>query len=150
MQLHLGYMLALTPGAASADISQSIGRGMVSQDPKEYPTMMPKCMVWDTKLARLISGWEGLRFIGFDKRMLDFEKLESLNFTDSNMEDLAGNAFAGHIVTAILLSCIVHLPWHRYSAKKFATIPAATIPAVVQSEQDADSFVDMLYEMLGP
>ena len=109
-RVNLGYVLSTRPGCTSADLGQSVGRAFVSENPNEYPTMLPKHMIWDVELKRLVLGYESMRMIGFDDIDLPIKDLEAANITDTQLKELAGTSFTGQIVMALLLSTLANLP----------------------------------------
>ena len=60
-------------------------------------------------LNRFMLGFESLRLQGFPTEVMDKFPMEE-QCTDPQMQDMAGNAFPGTVVLAILLSVYKHLP----------------------------------------
>ena len=60
-------------------------------------------------LNRLMLGFESLRLQGFPTEVMDKFPMEE-QCTDPQLQDMAGNAFPGTVVLAILLGMYKHLP----------------------------------------
>lgn len=148
IQAHLGFVLRIRPDATSADLSQSIGRGLVSSNKDELPAMLPRHSIWDMNRKRLVSGLESLLIIGFDEADLDVARLRELEITDSSMKDLAGNAFTGQVVLALLIALFGNLPSKSDSAfKQYLDSGPASFGSV--AEANNTDFLKLISDVLG-
>ena len=101
--------------------------------------MLPKHLLWDYSRARLVTGLESMMIIGFPRESLK-NALEH-GFTDANLKELAGNAFTGQVVAAVLLSLIASIPlnWVQSLSESAASSVETEI-----SEDDAEGEAELL------
>ena len=82
----------------------------------EIKTILPGSANFHLERNRLIVGWESLRLQGWP---IDDYVAAAKNFTNSQLNDLAGNAFNGHaygamfLATLIARSCLPEIQWNR-------------------------------------
>ena len=99
---------------ASVDASQSLDLCKFVKPPvSTLPCLLPNSSWWvppqsddDRAAARPLLGREMMCLQGFNMSEADVE-----GTTDANLADLAGNAFCGSVVAAILSSLFVSVPW---------------------------------------
>ena len=98
--------------------------------------MLPKHMIWDVGHRRLITGYESLRMIGFSPAALDLDLLDEAGITDGHLKELAGNAFAGQVVVALLLAVFAYWPCH--SSEQLGERANHQIAPEPESDHDAE------------
>ena len=110
------------------DISQSLEQSrIITGKVTSMRTLLPGNKWWlsipEKGVARLLTGRESLTIQGFPWQQKERAVVDS--FSDSIMRDLAGNAFPGHVVLAILDSLMYALPWERPESPAKAAIDMA-------------------------
>ena len=63
---------------------------------------------WLRTLRRELYGGEALAIQGFRHT---FQKIEEMRLSQTNLMDLAGNAFSAFCVVPVVLATLVHYPW---------------------------------------
>ena len=91
----------VTEGEEIIDVSQSLGRIAVAQD--AIPCTLPKGTPWARRRFRIVEPNETLACQGLPRKT--FQELE--NFTRSELQSLAGNAFSGNTALACSLAALV-------------------------------------------
>ena len=95
----------------SLDLSQSINRTTRGYD-GIFQTITPKAMMWlptpASGPARCLLGFEAMTLQGFPAGVL--REAPAQEFSDSQLADLAGNAFSGTVFGCILISLLAELP----------------------------------------
>ncbi len=134
----LAYALASTPEMITVDISARLDRASVSTSlPLQCLTASSKLYLWKAPMGsgdamvfnRLLLGWEALAMQGYPPRIL--EALQDSAPTDTQMCDLAGNAFSATSILAVLLGIVLHFPFDASSGTEPASPESDDMPSVL-------------------
>eukprot|EP00933_Yihiella_yeosuensis_P014668 TRINITY_DN13053_c0_g1_i1.p1 TRINITY_DN13053_c0_g1~~TRINITY_DN13053_c0_g1_i1.p1 ORF type:complete len:870 (+),score=205.06 TRINITY_DN13053_c0_g1_i1:176-2611(+) len=94
------------------DCSQQANRARDSHDPRCSPTVLPKSLLWNYELGRLVSGRDAMSLQGYPWPVLPMVA----KFTDRNLHDLAGNAFTMSCSLAVDLAVLTNIVYSRRSS----------------------------------
>jgi len=83
------------------DAAQQLHRASVSFN--RSPCIVPKAYIFDSMKGRFLSGSDFFAFQGIDLGMFK----ACGRFSEAQLKDLAGNAFAAPVFTSMLLSLLV-------------------------------------------
>ena len=72
------------------------------------PCIVCSSTLWLRTLRRELYGGEALAIQGFRH---SFQKIEEMRLSQTNLMDLAGNAFSAFCVVPVVLATLVHYPW---------------------------------------
>ena len=122
----LGFEMVTKPGVEIVDVSQNVGRGIVSCN-RSVPTLTPTAKMWLVNGGveasgaveshpRPLVGKEMLELQGFPTALISEEAghmcVGDMGVADNLYADLAGNMFTGPLVLAFLIAimCTIRLP----------------------------------------
>ena len=132
--------------AAIVDVSQNPGRTrIVEEDDMCTRAILPNStmmMVGKKLPCRPLLGREALTLQGF---MWQQQPEKMASYSDAFLMDLSGNAFAGNVVLAVMLSSFMAMPWARDSEATLTSrdhAGAANTAMASQAESSSSSTVD--------
>ena len=105
------FTRAFHPGKHAVDVGQSIYRSVHSSEVRGAivgPTSLPGSKVWWFSRCRLQTGLESFAMTGFP--IVKYPDLIE-KYSDEFLADLAGNAFSGTIIVALVGILTALLPW---------------------------------------
>ena len=109
LKVSLKYNFFTHPDGTSFDLYQKIQRVFVGKN-EILTAIVAGSEIWLPRVARLLTGWELLRYQGCPAEVLDMKMLDSCGITDAVMKDLAGNMFNMYSFLPVLLAVLTCLP----------------------------------------
>lgn len=93
---------SLEPGCVWVDASQTATRARNSKS-ESCPTLLPGCHLWHFPSGRFVTGKDMMRLQGFPTENMK----GSPNHSDSQLADLAGNAFSSSVALAVDMALLL-------------------------------------------
>ena len=146
-------------GFRCRDLNMTMNWGMWQED--VAPCIVSSSITWlrgscpVRKVDRLLSGKEMLTLQGFDARLIG---KTARVFSQRELVDLAGNAFCGPVLYAVVTGIVACVPWATaFRAKQYAhadhsalaklvPIPLQALPADIDDQNSSDLESSLLQE----
>ncbi len=142
LRMGLAYYIKTEPKLVTLDVQPTLPRMTVTTTPI-LMTLMPASKVVVLSEARVLLGFEALRVQGFPEETLK-QYIAAQSSKHIEMDpfflDLAGNAFCGPIVCAVLMAILARAP--AALVRRFAV--AQDGGEAASSGEDTDVFADIL------